>query len=152
MDAETYMKDRVDEQMAWYSRKSASNKKYYHLFSSIILVASALIPFLSGMEAFSWDLGVSFTVKSSWVVGFLGVCVAALTGLVAMMKYQEKWTVYRTTAEALQREKLLFETATPPYKSGAESFTLFVRNIEEILGHENKSWSQIISAQEAEQT
>ena len=149
MDSDTYLKDRVDDQMGWYSRKSGINKKYHIWSSSAILFCSALIPFLSGADFAEFEI-LGWTLKSSWAVGLLGVITASLTGFTALMKFQEKWTMYRSTAEALQREKILYNTSTQPYQAGAASFHLFVRNIEEILGNENRSWAETMSQNEQE--
>lgn len=150
MDSDTYMKDRVDHQMAWYSGKSRVNKKYYYSMNSCILVFSALIPFLSSAQYIDIGiLGVSF--NTSWVVGFLGVCIASLTGISSLMKFQEKWTIYRSTAEALRKEKLLYKTATAPYQGGTAKFNLFVRNVEDILDNETRSWTETMNRNSQEE-
>ena len=150
MDSSTYMKDRVDHQIGWYSRKSRINKKYHYTMNSCILVFSALIPFLSSAEYI--DIGVlGVGVSTSWLVGFLGVCIASLTGISSLMKFQEKWTIYRSTAEALRKEKLLYKTATAPYEGGTAKFNLFVRNVEDLLDNETHSWTQTMNSSSQEE-
>lgn len=138
MTTEEYIKERIDNQIAWYSRKSALNKKY-HLWSNVlIIVFAALIPFFAGMseENFEW---------TKYLIALLGVLTATFTGISALYKFQEKWTTYRITGEALKREKLLFQTDTYPYTNGATSFNLFVSTVESIMNSENAVWTQIIS-------
>ncbi len=108
MTEEEYLKDRVDNQIAWYSRKSALNKKYHLGSNALIIVFAALIPFFAGLdgERFLW---------SKYLIALLGVLTATFTGVSALYKFQEKWMTYRITGESLKREKLLFQTRTYPY-------------------------------------
>ena len=49
MTAEAYIKDRVDDQIAWYGKKSAINKTYHLWSNALIIVFAALIPFFAGL-------------------------------------------------------------------------------------------------------
>jgi hypothetical protein len=138
MQVENYMTERVDNQIAWYGRKSGINKRFYHWTNGGIIFCSALIPLVTGMDMTGGLFGTS--LKPSLLAGMLGVLTASLSGFAALMKFQDKWTLYRLTSESLQREKILFETATAPYQGGAASFHLFVSNVERILAHENTGW------------
>ena len=69
---------------------------------------------------------------------------ASLTGIVSLAKFQEKWTTYRITAEALQREKALYQTSSGPYSLRPQDFKLFVENIEKLLSSENARWTEIV--------
>ena len=137
MSQEDYIQERVDDQISWYSKKSAINKKYYLWANGLIIVFAALIPFFAG-----------FIDKVGWLsypIAALGVFTAVSTGLSSLLKFQEKWTTYRMASEALTREKLLFKTSTSPYDAGTNSFSLFVINVEAIMSHENDGWTQIIN-------
>ena len=132
MDEKTYLTARVDDQLKWLEGKAASNQKKYKALRTISLVASILIPLLSG---YSEKFGLSVTI----VVGVLGAVVAICQGLLALNKNHENWTEYRLTAEALKREKLFYATKTAPY-TAPNSFNLFVENIEKMLSGENQKW------------
>ena len=108
MNEEKYIKERVQNQIDWYSKKSALNKKLHLWFRGLIIVFSATIPFLTGLIE---DKSKSLTI----IVGVLGVLIAVLTSLTALMKFQEKWSEYRTTSETLKHEKYLYETKSGPY-------------------------------------
>ena len=137
MNEEEYLKERVDDQIEWYSIKSATNKKYYLWANALVIVFAALIPFFAGfVKEYTW---LNFPIAA------LGVLTAVATGLSSLYKFQEKWTTYRITAEALQREKLLYKTAISPYGMGPASFKVFVRNMEGIMNNENVAWTQIIN-------
>ena len=141
MTQEEYLKDRVDNQIAWYSRKSARNKKYHLWSNALIIVFAAVIPFFAGLgeENLTW---------TKYVIALLGVLTAAFTGISALYKFQEKWMTYRITGESLKREKIIFQTGTYPYNTGASSFPLFVNTVENIMNSENAVWTQIISKKE----
>ena len=83
---------------------------------------------------------------------FWGVMTATLTGLSALLKFQEKWTTYRITAESLRREKILYKTAVSPYDKNGASFKSFVYNVERIMNNENSSWNEIMNRKDGEST
>ncbi|MDG1571170.1 DUF4231 domain-containing protein [Robiginitalea sp. M366] len=143
MTVETYMSERVDDQIRWYGKKSARNKKLHIWSSGGIILFSSLIPFFTGIDHPS---PIPFVpVNSQVLAGLLGVLTATLTGITALMKFQEKWATYRITCEALQREKFLFQTATAPYQAGAAAYPVFVTRIEQLLGEENQGWRGLVT-------
>jgi len=48
LDEAKYLKERLEDQIDWYDRKSISNQKSFKRLQVLIIVASATIPFLSG--------------------------------------------------------------------------------------------------------
>ncbi len=132
MDEKTYLSSRVDDQTNWLESKAASNQKKYKSLRTMSLFASVLVPLLSG---YSEKFGISVTI----VVGVLGAIVAVCQGLLALNRYHENWMEYRSTAEALKREKIMYATHTAPY-TAQNSFNLFVENTEKILAGENQKW------------
>ncbi len=81
-------------------------------------------------------------------IAALGTIVAVLTGISAMMKFQEKWLMYRSTAEALLHEKYIFLTATGRYYQQEEPFQLFVQRVESLLGDEHSNWKETMKKTE----
>lgn len=136
MKIEEYMKTRVDDQIEWYDKKSASCQNKYKLTQTIEIVLAALIPLLS---AYSKDC-----IIIAVIVGGLGSAIAIIESLTKLYKWHENWIEYRTTCELLRYQKHLFETASAPYNTGAESVeNLFVRNIENIISSENNKWKVV---------
>ena len=145
MTEEEYLKERIDEQIAWYGKKSAINKTYHNWTNGLVIVFAALIPFLAGFSTIYKE----FVDLNKYLIAAFGVLTATLTGLAALLKFQEKWAKYRITGEALRREKILYKTGTSPYEKGkASSFHTFVQNMEGIMSDENVGWSQIINKKE----
>ena len=137
MEKDKYLKERLDNQINWYSKKSTYNKNLYHCLQGLVIFLAALIPFLSG---YSDDIGDN----SNLIIGCIGLVVSILTGLLALYKFQEKWAAYRTTSETLKHEKFLFETNTEPYNNEKDNFQLLVKRIEHVISKENSEWVQYI--------
>lgn len=138
MTSEEYLSQRIDDQIGWYDRKSAHCQRMYKRLRAYEIVAAGLIPFLTGYV----DL---YSGKVKFTVGLLGASVAAVSGLLFLHKYQENWVKYRSTAEALRSEKVLYLTQSPPYQ-GADAFLLFVQKAESIFANETGNWAQYIAA------
>ena len=141
MNEEQYIKDRVDDQIKWYGSKSATNKKMHIWTKGMIITFSAFIPLISGFLK-------SGPEYLNYVVGILGMLVEILTGISELMKYQEKWTKYRTTAETLKHEKFLYMTKSAHYIDEKKRFNQFVSRVETLISTENSEWSKIISQEE----
>ncbi len=139
MNAEEYLRDRVDNQIAWYSRKSRWNQQRFKILRLIELVLATAIPFLVSLVNTN-------TPVLKIMVGAMGVTVAVAAGLVSLYKFQENWIEYRTTAEILKQEKFLFLTQSPPYDD-SNAFHAFVSRIESLLSKEHSTWSQTFLSQ-----
>ena len=139
MNEEEYLKNRLDDQIDWYDRKSIQNQKTYKMLQLILIVSAASIPFISGYVKDCPDL--------SYVLGGIGVLIAAITGIISLYKFQETWTAYRTTCESLQHEKYLYHTKTDPY-NGKNAFNLLVQRVEMLISKENTSWAEIMKKTE----
>lgn len=136
MEIDEYMKSRVDDQINWYDKKSASCQRKYQLTQTIEIVLAALIPLLS---AYSKDC-----VLVAIIVGALGAAIAIIESLTKLYKWHENWIEYRTTCELLRYQKHLFVTKSSPYNIEPESIeNIFVRNIENIISSENNKWKVV---------
>ncbi len=133
---EEYIQSRVDGQIDWYNRKSQNNQQYFRVLRIVEILAAASIPLLAGYT----DL---FPVKLT--VGGLGLLVAVIAGVLGLYQFQELWTGYRTTCEALKQEKYLFLTKTEPYDQ-TQAFPLFVQRIESVIAKEHANWAQYMRA------
>ncbi|MBN2007768.1 DUF4231 domain-containing protein [candidate division KSB1 bacterium] len=135
MDQETYLNERLDDQLTWFDKNSQWNQKWFKHLQVAQLVSAALIPFVSGFM----DAGLVIKI----VVGLLGVIVASITGIITLYKFHDNWVAYRSTCEALRVEKILFLTKSAPYNKD-EPFTLLVERVEAILLRENANWQDYI--------
>jgi len=81
------------------------------------------------------------------VVGVIAVCVAVISGLVTLYKFQENWIEYRTVAETLKHEKFLYLTKSAPYDE-EDAFHALVERIEGLISRENTTWARVTSEKE----
>jgi len=133
ISADEYFEQRLNDQISWYDRKSSENQRWFKRLRFAEILAAAIIPFLSGFTGKA--------LANQIAIGVLGVVVAVIASLLALLHLQEHWINYRATAEALKTEKFLFLTQTQPYdKEGA--FHLLVQRVEALLSKENTEWMQ----------
>ncbi len=141
IDIQTYLDERLVDQMNWYDQKSVTAQASYKRLRRIEIFSAATIPLLAGFVQIK-ILGLPFI---QLVVGILGVIVAAVSGLTALNKYQDLWVEYRTIAESLKHHLLLFQTKTQPYGGSDEQrFMRLVTNVEGLISRENSDWSGYI--------
>ena len=141
MNEEEYIKNRLDDQINWYDRKSSQNQKTYKRLQFILIISAASVPFISGY--------VDNLSYLQYLLGGIGVLIAAVTGLLSLYKFQEIWTTYRTTCESLRREKFLYLTRTDPYIE-KNAFNLLVQRVEALLAKENSSWVEVMKKTEGQ--
>ena len=95
--------ERLDDQIRWYDRKSRHNQRWFKIVKVVQLTAAAAVPVVVA-------IGVRAAVPAA-----LGASVVVLEGLQQLNQYQQNWTTYRSTAEALKHEKYLFLALAGPY-------------------------------------
>ena len=134
MGREDYIVQRLEDQISWYDDKAGWNQRWFRRLQVFIIVAGALVPFVSG-------LGSTASVWDDAFVGVLGVLIAALTAVLGLYKFQENWVQYRTTAESLKREKYIFLAGVHPY-SGGDAFELLVERVEGLISSEHDNWAK----------
>lgn len=145
MDEQTYFKERVDDQISWFERKSGWNQKRYKRMRTAVIILSVSLPFATG---FISESDYSIVLKVG--VGLAGVVIAVLEGVQSLNKYQENWIAYRTSAENLKREKMLYLTQVGDYAQTEDAFKLFVMKIEMLLNHQDQNWQQYIKQNNSE--
>lgn len=137
LDEKGYLTGRLEDQIKWYGKKSATNKTYFRWCQVSQLVMATLIT-LSGTfngEAYSW-VGIALPL--------LGAGIAIISGLLGLFKFQENWLEYRTVCESLKHEKFLFLTRSEPYHD-KNPLGLLVNKVETLISKENTNWSQYMS-------
>ena len=135
MDVKEYIKERLDPQIEWYSKKSKHCQKLYKTIQIIEIILAATIPLLSGY---------SDILLISIIIGILGIIITILESIAKLNKYHEYWIQYRSTCEILKYQKHIYLTSSAPYNKEDESVdNLFVRNIEQIISSEKNQWKSI---------
>ena len=101
LEIKDYIRDRVDDQITWYDKKSQTAQKHYKRIQIIEIIASAAIPIIVPYA----QSGNAISI----LVAILGALIAILEAVCRLYKYHENWIQYRTTAELLKY--LILETA-----------------------------------------
>ena len=140
MDETEYIKQRLDDQIDWYERKSQWNQNWYKRLRVVEIICACSIPFVLSFASEGKGVMVG-------VAGLFGVVVAVLSGVITLFKFEENWVSYRTTCERLQHEKLLHATKTMPYGDG-NNLPQLVKRVEAIISKEGMEWQQNIMAKE----
>ncbi len=121
--------DHLQDQLEWYDQKSRQNQKAFKYLKVIAMIAAALIPALA-----------SFNGMSKVTAG-LGVLIVVLEGLQQLNQYQANWISYRSTCEALKREKFLYLAKAGPYATANDPHALLAERIESLTSQEHAKWA-----------
>lgn len=129
---DSYIRNRLDEQIKWYDQKSQKAQRVYKRMQVAELIIAALIPLLSG-----YTVGHS---KIAFAVGVLGAVIAVIEGIERLYRYHENWIEYRAVCETLKHEKNLYLMNAFPYGADESKEQLFVHNIENLISSEGSKW------------
>ncbi len=119
---------RLDDQIQWYDRRSASNQRAFKWLKGVEIGAAALIPFAAGAGA------------PAVVTGGLGVLIVMLEGLQQLNQYHHNWIIYRSTCETLKHEKYLYLAKAGPYATANDAHTLLAERLESLISQEHAKW------------
>jgi len=108
MKPEDYIKQRLDDQINWYDKKSIVSQK---CFKSLRITEI----FLSGSIPLVIAIGLIINDITNIVIVFIGFILAIIAGILALYNFQENWIEYRTTCESLRHHKFRFLTKSEPY-------------------------------------
>ncbi len=136
MTAQEYLTDRLNDQIAWYDKKSAYNQKRFKSIRILNITLSVSIPFLTTLMK---DGSSNEYLKI--LIGFIGASIAVLEAVLNLYKYHENWIQYRSTAESLKHHKYLFETQTGIYANEKTAFAVLVDNVENLISKEITTWT-----------
>ncbi len=153
MQAPTYIKDRLEGQMKWFSNKSRECQTQYKKLKNIEFWISASVPVaisLSTMAAMSvtmftvGNVPVSFGHVLQVFSAIGGILLVVISKQLELHEYLRYWKEYRATSEMLVQERFCFYTKVAPYDIGErEAFSLLVQRVETILSDEKQRWQQM---------
>jgi hypothetical protein len=132
---------RLDEQITYYEGKSSKCQRYYKRIKMYEIVAAALIPFLSALHVADNRPAVRITLGV--VTALMGVLITILEGVLQLNQYQQIWTSYRATAEAMKHEKFIYLAKGGAYATVADPHALLAERIEALGSQENTKWTSL---------
>lgn len=124
---------RLEDQIAWYSRKSRSAQRTFKRIKVVEILAAATIPFLAALNF----------PRQNLVTAGLGVLITILEGLLHLNQYQQNWTTYRSTCEALKHEKFVYLGKAGPYANVPNPHALLAERVEATVSQEHAQWTSI---------
>jgi hypothetical protein len=128
------IRERLEDQIAWYDRKSMRCQRIFKRIKIVEIVAAAIIPFLAA-------LSLKDVPWSPWLTGGLGVIVTVFEGLLQLGQYQQNWIMYRSTCESLKHEKYLYLGKAGPYASAPDPHALLTERVESLVSQEHAKWA-----------
>ena len=126
---------RLDDQIDWYDRKSALNKRWYYRLKVFQILVAAAIPVI--------QIGVAkdgSATALAYMVGAMGALVVVVEGLQQLFQFHNSWTSYRSTCERLKHEKFLYEATAGPYAAAARPDALLAERVEGLVSQEHAAW------------
>ncbi len=128
-DFQKYLKERYEDQINWYDKKSAWNQKLYWYFQWSVIILATITPVLVAMPQ-----------KNRWPAVIIAALVAIGTSILKTFKYQENWINYRTTCETLRKEIHFYRAGLGDYRDSEDREALFVERVESLISRENTMW------------
>ena len=125
-----YYETRFQNQLSWYESKALYYKRIDLFLNIIIYISAVLVP-------------VSIAVlPSSYRFIQIGLSVELLICLFISKVYkpESNWLNYRSTAELLKREAILFQSAVGDYGNSERAYETFIEHVESIISRENTLW------------
>jgi Protein of unknown function (DUF4231) len=125
----------VDEQMSYYERAAGRAQKAFRIGRLITLITAAAIPICALLNF------------SPLLTAALGALIAVLEGTQQIFQFHENWLNYRSTAEALRRERLLYTSGAGPYaeaeSAGRSAATLLAERVVALTTEEQAKWRTV---------
>ena len=129
-DFQKYLKERYEDQINWYDKKSIWNQKLYRYFQWSIIILAAITPVLVAIKC----------ETTRWLAVIIAALVAIGTSILKTFKYQENWINYRTTCETLRKEIHFYKARLGDYRDPEDREALFVERVESLISRENTMW------------
>ncbi|MBV9444000.1 MAG: DUF4231 domain-containing protein [Acidobacteriaceae bacterium] len=121
---------RLENQITWYDRQSRRDRKIYAALKGWSILASTIVPLLA-----------TFGLTDPRVLASFTATIALSEAIQQFNRYQANWLLYRSTCEALKREKYLYLSSAGPYvKSDREKEVILAERVEALLDQENNHW------------
>ncbi|WP_321573634.1 DUF4231 domain-containing protein [Intestinibacter bartlettii] len=145
LNRNNYVKNRLDDQIKWYSNKSEIAQNHYKIIMTVTFILNATIPIIL---LFSDLINLPVKVLATSCTSIIAIC----TSILQLNSYQEIWLKYRITCENLLREKIFFETNTGKYKDTEDSLELLIITCEKIMDSETTEWMSYINSENQSST
>lgn len=119
---EKYYNNRYLDQISWYDRRAAQNKRKHHFlrFYRIAIAVAVLVLIKAGLEPL-------------WIIMILSGSIALAESIEIVFKYPELWANYRATCETLRKEEHFYRATVGEYAYVDDKEKLFVTRVESLI-------------------
>ena len=151
-EAKCYLQTRINPQIRWLSASSGKYKKGYMRYRVIALALSSFTTILPSYMSYKDEANPQVALLVGWIPFVVQLASASATlslALLSLNRSQENWVRYRSSAEALEREKLLYLTRTTEAYASDQAFQNFVLQAEAIMQEERSQWTRQIQEPKA---
>jgi hypothetical protein len=128
---EAYLNGRWQSQKAYYSKQSSQNKRRHQVMLLLASIGALIVPFLLGFEEIP-----------NIIPAIISLTVGIATILENVFRFGDNWLNSRRAAEALKRERSLYDAQVYPYNDESSAFGKFVRRVESVVSAEVKDFIQ----------
>lgn len=128
--------ERVNYNLKWYIYKARRAKTLYYIFNSIIIVLPLVLSFLNSFYSKDKNTVINF------IMTVIPIFVSLLTSLSILFRFLDKWNNYRYTVSKanLFLDKYIDYQNYIDFDEKKKSLHI---EFSEIIGEENKKWSEI---------
>lgn len=131
---------RLEDQISWYEAKSTKAHRAYKRLKIGQIALVALIPFLAAVQDdLQAALPPAYAMAPMVLIAFVGLAVIMLEVVQHLNQYQQNWIHYRSTCEALKREKYLFLADAGPYARLDDTRGHLAERVEELISGEQST-------------
>jgi len=131
--------ERLDDQIAWYGKKSRLSQRLYKALKFTTIVAGASVPVVAAVKQ-PW---------TPWLSGGLGLLIVLVEAVQQVNQYHQNWITYRSTCEALKHEKYLYAATAGPYAATETPLKLLAERVESLVSQEHAKWVTLQEQQSA---
>lgn len=114
--------------LQWFTKKAIINKRRFYLFS----IVSIVCPLLNTIETVWFDYAEIAVILSS--------LTALSSALLALFNAREKWNNYRSAAEFIKNEYMLYQAYAAPYENEKCRDEIYLKTIGDFMQRTHKKW------------
>lgn len=141
MDIETYLAERVEDQIEYFDSNAIGNQRWYRRFKSAAILCN-----IGTTLTIALTLIPDLKVPMSIVALVLSMIVLATYQVEEFCNFGAKWGKFRLVAERIKSEKYLFLSSTGTYSSidTDEKERVFIETIEGIIQGTDMSYFSLM--------
>ena len=143
---------RVRYLLSWYDSNANLHKDHYNIMRTLGYVLTSAITFLSVLFSMLSNIipngGVVISQVGFGVTALISFLITIISHRIDHRRYYENWVRYRSSAEDIKKECILFiNKCGEDYSSGnqKEIEKAFICNIEKIADKETDSWKSLVA-------